>query len=151
MLHTPQAQSSDFLYRASAKRDQLITSLRQALSETAFSNQKFLAPRHLALVSEQETEEFFGYLQSRDEEMVRTHGQGLARKGLGHRSILAMMEALRHFCRESVNPGEAVAARYANALLEGYMAGRESNLLQEQERTREAFLRALDANKSLKH
>ena len=75
---------------------------------------------------------------------MRERGQKLAQEGLGHRSIVMMTEALRQFCRENVNPGEVAAGGYANVLLEGYMVGRERTLLKEQERTREAYLRARD-------
>jgi hypothetical protein len=149
MQNTELAHSRDFLHRASAQRETVTASLRQALRQTAFSNQKLIAPRHLDEISEQETEAFFAFLQSKDEEAARDHGQQLAREGLGHRSILTMAEALRRFCRESVNPGEEIASRYVNALLEGYMAGRERALLQEQERTREAYLRARDRQEGL--
>ena len=76
----------------------------------------------------------FKLLEMEGEQAVRTHGQHLA-----------ATEALRQSCRESGNPvgvPSSVVGRYVSARLEGYMAGREASLLQEQERTQRTLQRA---------
>jgi hypothetical protein len=114
----------------------------QVLRKTTFSNRRLIAPRRLDEIGRGEAQAFVEFLGTGDEKAVNARGQELALEGLGHRSILSMTQALRLFCRENVNPGDVVADRYITALLEGYMAGRESDLLREQEHTREAYLRA---------
>jgi hypothetical protein len=144
MQDTEPIRSNGFHSRASAKRDALSAHLRQALQQTAFSNHKLIAPRNLDDIARKETESFFEFLRCEDEQAVREHGQQLAQQGLGHPAVLTATETIRRFCRESVNPGDEVAGRYVIALLDGYIAGREIVILKEQERTREAYLRARD-------
>jgi hypothetical protein len=137
------------LQRVSACKEAITSSLCRALHETVFSNRMLIAPRRLDEVGREEAAAFLGFLETGDEEAVRERGRQLALEGLGHRSILIMTETLRRTCREGVNPGDKTlpalleaAGRYVNALLEGYMASREEDILREQERTREAYLRA---------
>ena len=127
-----------------AEREAITSSVREALRATVFSNGKLIAPRRLDAIGREETEAFLGFLETRDEKAVRQRGQQLALKGLGIRSTMAMVEVLRRACRESVNSGEEAVADYASVLLEGYVTGREETLLQEQERTMKAYLRARD-------
>jgi hypothetical protein len=64
-------------------------------------------------------------------------------------SHLTMTEALRRACWTSNSGKEALhvaletSGRYVNAFLEGYMSGRQEEILREQERTRHAFQRAM--------
>jgi hypothetical protein len=114
----------------------------RALRQTAFFNGKLIAPRRLNEMGQAETAACLDFLETADEAVARERGCQLALQGLGHRSILMMTEALRRACRERVDLDEEATGRYIIALLEGYMAGREQDLLQVQERTRDAFLRA---------
>ena len=122
----------------------LTANLRASLRRTALSNRMLLAPRRLDEVGAQVARAFLQFVESEDEKGAYAYGRQLALEGLGHRAILEMTEALRQSCRELGNPGSlpTTAGRYANALLEGYMAGREEDLLREQERTQRAFQRA---------
>lgn len=123
----------------------LATGLSQALRQTLFSGGLRISPHRVDQVSQEVADAFFKFLETEDEGTARVYGRHLAAEGMGHRSILTMTEALRRVCRESANPVAAlpsVAGRYVNALLEGYMAGREASLLREQERTLRAFQRA---------
>ncbi len=132
------------LVSAALDEGHLATELRQTLRQTLFSSGLRVSPRRVNQIGQEVAATFIKFLEREDEETARTHGQRLAVEGLGHRSILMMTESLRRVCRESVAPAAAppVAGRYVNALLEGYMAGRETSLLQEQERTQRAFQRA---------
>ncbi len=122
----------------------LATELSQALRQTLFSSGLRVSPRRVNQIGQEMAAGFRQFLGAEDEEAARTYGQRLAVEGLGHRAILTTTETLRRTCRESDNPAAlpSVAGRYVNALLEGYMAGREASLLQEQERTRRALQRA---------
>jgi hypothetical protein len=58
---------------------------------------------------------------------------------------LALIDVLHHVCwrsYDSTADGAPVSVQYCNPLLAGYMAGREADLLREQERTRLALERA---------
>jgi len=132
-------------------QEHLATELRQTLRQTIFSSGLCISPRRMNQVGQEVATGFFKLLETEDEEAARAYGRDLALEGMGHRSILTMTEALRRACREGVNPGGETllvlleaAGRYVNALLEGYMTGREEDILREQERTREAHLRALE-------
>jgi hypothetical protein len=122
----------------------LTTELRQALRRTLFSSGLRISPRRVNQIGQEIAAAFLKFLETEDEEAARTYGERLAAEGLGHRSILTMAEALRQVCRESANPEarRPVAGRYVNALLEGYMVGREASVLQEQARTMRALQRA---------
>lgn len=124
--------------------EHLATELRQALRQTLFSSGLRISPRRVNQIGQEVAAAFIEFLKAENGEGARTYGQRLAAEGLGPHSILAVTEALRRVCRESVDPAAAppVAGCYVNALLEGYMAGREAFLLQEQERTQRAFQRA---------
>lgn len=125
-----------------------IASLGQALMANAFSNRMLIAPRRLAQIGQEEVANFFNFLQTQDTHLAVEHGNRLAREGLGHTTVLSMTSTLRR-TSASVNAvtNDAVikitelAESYTTALLEGYMSGREEELLQEQERTRNAFTR----------
>lgn len=122
----------------------LATELGQALRRTLFSSGLRISPRRVGQIGQEAAATFLEFLETEDEEAARAHGEHLAAEGLGHRSILTMTEALRQACRQDANPAAlpAVAGRYVNALLEGYMASREASVLQEQARTVRAFQRA---------
>jgi hypothetical protein len=123
----------------------LAIELSQALRRTLFSSGLRVSPWRVNQIGQGMAAAFFKFLEVEDEEAAHTHGQHLAAEGLGHRAILATTEALRQGCRESGNPvgvSPPVVGRYVNALLGGYMAGRESSLLEEQERIRRVLQRA---------
>jgi len=148
-MNTELTITPNLLRRVGASGETITSGLCRALRETTFSNRMLIAPRRLDEIGKEQAAAFLGFLEAEDEGAVRERGRQLAFEGLGHRSILMMAEALRRACRESANPGDEAlptlleaAGRYVNALLEGYMAGREEDILREQERTREAYLRA---------
>ena len=148
-MNTELTITPDLLHQMSARQEAITSGLCRALRKTAFANRMLIAPRRLDEIGREETAVFLGCLETGNEGAARKRGRHLALEGLGHRSALMMTEALRRACRESVNAGDErlpalleAAGRCVNALLEGYMAGREEDILKEQERTRKAFLRA---------
>jgi hypothetical protein len=123
----------------------LAVELSQALRRTLFSSGLCVSLRRVNQIGREIAAALFKFLETEDEQAVRTHGQHLAAEGLGHRAILAATETLRRGCRESGNPvgvPSSVVGRHVNALLEGYVVGREASLLQEQVRTWRALQRA---------
>jgi hypothetical protein len=124
--------------------------LYQALRATALSNRLLIAPRRLEEIAQEETEALLHFLETGEEEGTRQRGARRASEGLGERSALAMTEALRRACwmsnldREALHLALEASGRYVNAFLEGYMSGRQEEILKEQERTRHVFQRLLE-------
>ena len=145
------ALTHELLQRLREHRESLVSGLCSALRETTFSNHLLIVPRRLNAIGREEVDTFIAFLERAedDEQAVRAHGRRLAVEGLGHSSVLGMTEALRRTCWDSVFPDDgmlqylvAICGCYLNALMSGYMAGREESILQEQEGTRRAYLRA---------
>jgi hypothetical protein len=133
-----------------SRKTAVVSELRQALRATDMSNRLLISPRRLEAIAQGEVEAFLHFLETGDEEETRQRGARRASEGLGERSALAMTEALRRACWMA-NPGMGAlrvaleaSGRYVNAFLEGYMSGREEEILKEQERTRHAFQRVLE-------
>lgn len=104
------------------------------LSKNASSNDKLLQPRRLDEIAQTEVEAFVRQARVTDGEYARQRGKELACQGLGHRSILLMADALRGAAHSGRGCDEQTVSVYIAALLEGYMIGREQDLLQEQSR-----------------
>ena len=126
-------------------KGRLAIELSQVLRQMLFSSSLRVSPRRVSQIGQELAVAFLAFLEAEDEQAAHTYGGHLAAEGLGHRAILETAETLRRMCRESAHPAAAlpsVAGRYVNALLEGYMAGREASLVQEQARIRRALQRA---------
>lgn len=120
--------------------------MAQALRNTLFSSGLSVSPRRVDQIGSEIASAFFSFYPEKDTNLVSVLGNRLSREGLGPRSILSMTESLRKVCREHANTLVElmdVAGEFSNALLEGYMAGREETLLEIQERTYRAHLAAL--------
>jgi hypothetical protein len=128
-------------YHLATAQEEAIDSVRCALNETAFSNGKLLHPRRLGEIAREEVEAFVGHAGTPDGEGTRQRGKELAGQGLGHRSMLLMAEALRKAGQNGLGSDEKAVSDYLLALLEGYMVGREQDLLQQQNGTLEALVR----------
>ena len=145
---TQQTERGDSEHRASqaetrewlaGRREELIRQLQQALEATAFSNRFLVSPSYLPQTAQAEADAFSRFLQNGDSDAVREQGAKRAEEGLAERAMLRLATTLRQFCRN--HPGDQVlqaADAYTDALLEGFMAGREAIILREQEKMREA-------------
>ena len=133
-----------------SRKSAIASELHQALQATDMSNRLLISPSRLEEIAQEEVEAFLHFLETGDEEETRQRGARRASEGLGGRSSLAMTEALRRACwmanldREALRVALEASGRYVNAFLEGYMSGREEEILKEQERTRHAFQRVLE-------
>ncbi len=126
------------------RRDELISWLREALDATIFSNRFHLPPRRLPQIARSEADAFLDFLKTGDTRKVREQGAKRAEEGLGEQAILRLGTTLRQFCRDYLADEALQAAdTYADALLEGFMAGRESIVLREQEQIRKALQRVI--------
>lgn len=137
------------LYSVVTNGEQTIASnLSQALRANAFSNRMLIAPRRLSQLAQEECRVFCTFISIRNNAQIVEHGRILALEGLGQSSILGLTSALRETClflndvpKDSIHDLFELVESYSAALLEGYMQGREQELRQEQERTRQAFIR----------
>jgi hypothetical protein len=141
---------------AATDEEQINASLRKALRGTAFSNRMLISPRRLDELGREETRNFYAFLDALDTASVTERGRQMALDGLGQASVLSLCSALRQtwlaVCQTSSNglpKAIGAAENYTTALLLGYMQGREEELRQEQERTRNAYLRTLEQQPSL--
>ena len=133
-----------------SRKAAIVSELHQALRARDMSNRLLISPRRLEEIAQEEVETFLHFLETADEEETRQRGAHRASEGLGEGSALAMTETLRRACwmadldREALRVAFEASGRYVNAFLEGYMRGREEEILKEQERTRHAFQRVLE-------
>ena len=123
----------------------VVAALQRALQATLFTSGLRITPRRVKAVAHELGVAFQACVQQNDYSAARQTGQHLASEGLGHGSVLALVEELHRSSWKNGGCAEAslpASVRYSGGLLEGYMAERESLLLREQERTRVAFDRA---------
>jgi PAS domain S-box-containing protein len=141
-----------------AKRDLLAALLESLLRESIFDNRYSMHPRRVPTLAAEQAECYLVALAGgagvagSSREPVLAEGARLAREGLGEKTILALTTALRCFCRDEIKADAKVlndvASRtdaYTSALLEGYMAAREAQLLGDQEQLRRALSTALES------
>ena len=130
--------------------DYLVAQLKQSLQASIFSGRLRVTPRRVGEVAAEVAASFLQFRDREQEKTVYSYGEHLAKEGVGHRAVLSLAETLRRVCAEVGNPAAELqlsAGRYTFALLEGYMAGRESYLLQQQDLTHRALERARDPKK----
>jgi signal transduction histidine kinase/DNA-binding response OmpR family regulator len=126
--------------RLAVRCDELMSRLEKALQSTALSNRFLLPFRRLPEVAKAEANAFLDFVKAGEANRVREHGAKRAEEGLGERSMLRLGATLRQFCRDDpADEALEAADAYADALLEGFMAGREAIVLREQEQIRKAL------------
>jgi len=131
--------------RLAVRRDALISQLREVLEATAFSNRFLLIPRRLPQIAKAEADAFLDFLETGDADRIREQGAKRAEEGLGEQAMLRLGTTLRQFCRDYL-ADEALRAAdvYTDALLEGFVKGREAIVLREQEQIRRALQRVIN-------
>jgi PAS domain S-box-containing protein len=124
--------------------DELLGRLREALEATAFSNRFLLPPRRLPQIAKAEADAFGDFLKTGDIDKIREQGAKRTEEGLGEQAMLRLGTTLRQFCRDYLADEALQAADvYADALLDGFMEGREAVVLREQEQIRGALQRVI--------
>ncbi len=138
----PSPNHLDFLMIKAALADELSTVLR----ETVFLSGLRVSPRRVAEIGKQFASVFFEYYGHTNGLAAQAYGQQLANEGLGPRSILQATETLQRICIDRSNSLvdlPFVASGFSSNLLQGYIAARETRLLEDQERSRRAQLAVL--------
>ena len=127
-------------------QERLKIELKCALQSTIFSSNLRVSPRRVNQIALEIAATFCQFLAERDNHApTYLYGQRLASEGIGHRTMLALIEVLHRASWEQADVGREdlpASVQCSSQLLAGYMAGREAYLLQEQERTRMALDRA---------
>jgi hypothetical protein len=127
------------------EQEHLEIELRRALQSTIFNSNLRISPRRMNQIAQDIAKTFGRFLEEQTSaEATYAYGQHLAGEGVGHRTILALVEVLHCASwRQADSQGTdlPVSVRCSSQLLAGYMVGRETYLLQEQERTRLALER----------
>jgi signal transduction histidine kinase/CheY-like chemotaxis protein len=144
--HTESAETdhrtslADAAERLAGRRDELISQLQEALEATASSNRRPYPPHRLPELAQVQATAFLDFLNTGSADAIREHGARWAEEGLGDQAILRLGTTLRQFCRHDL-PHEALQAAdlYADALLQGFMKGREVLVLRGQEQVRDEW------------
>jgi hypothetical protein len=127
-------------------QERLEIELKRALQSTIFSSNLRVSPRRVNQIALEIAATFRQFLEERGSDAPTfEYGQRLASEGVGHRTMLALVEVLHRASWAQADVGGEdlpASVQCSSQLLAGYMAGREAYLLQEQERTRMALDRA---------
>lgn len=126
----------------SLNQENLTVAIVRDLRATLFSGGLRISPRRVAQIGQEFVAAFYQFLEQDDRAVACAYGRRLAHDGLGHRAILTLTETLR----TGNETGLAITGRYVGAILEGYMAGREADLLQAQTQTHQALDRARETD-----
>lgn len=127
-------------------QDLLVADLQSSLRETVFSSGLSVSPRRINQIGQTIATTFVGFCEETSTADSHALGKKLALEGLGPRSVLAATETLRRVCfggPDGSGKLTGFASEFVILLLEGYMHGREEQLLEVQERTHRAHLAAL--------
>ena len=120
--------------------------LKRALQSTIFHSNLRISPRRVHQIALDIARMFGRFLEEQaSAETIHAYGEHLAGEGVGHRTILALVEVLHRASWKQADGRDIdlpVSVQCSSQLLAGYMVGREAYLLQVQERTRLALERA---------
>ena len=135
-----------------AKGDSLAGSLLALLRENVFDNRYSLHPRRLAGIGTEIADSLAQLLATSDAAGTVALGGKLALEGLGEKNVLRLAARARRFCASELGPAsreidglEEAVEGWASALLEGFMASREGQILKDQEQLRRALSAALQS------
>jgi signal transduction histidine kinase len=128
--------------RVQANRADLIARYRRSLQETLFTNRTEVRPRELGAIAEGEADALISALPH--PHLGVEHGTKLCQMGFSEQTFLGLSQATRRFILAifekdliplALDAGDA----YQNAVVRGFIQGREKLILAEQERIRGAL------------
>lgn len=123
----------------------LSSAIKSTLQATIFSSGLRISPRRTGEISQSLAQAFFDYYEEQEPGAVNAHGGRLAAEGLSSQSLLAATEAVRTVCAKASNPLDdlpSIAGAFTTALCLGFIEGRERRIIEQQERTHQALMRA---------
>ena len=132
--------------------DDLVKVLEQVIHAHAFDNSFTLHPRHFGEIAASIADGFSQAISGTEETADIARGRSLAARGVGFRSLVAVLESLGTFAAGELaaNPNRSATALYLTAqryglrLMEGFTESREREILDQQEQLRRALSTALD-------
>lgn len=112
------------------------------MQETLFTNRTEIRPRELGTIAEGEADALINALSQ--PLLGVEHGEHLCQQGLSEQTVLSMVKATRQFIITFfqgglVSQATEVVDTYLNAIIQGFIKGREKLILAEQERIRGAL------------
>ena len=130
--------------------DDLRDALRKFMADTIFRNQYTFHPRKISEFAQNISDSLVEFLTTGDSAVPHMQGKNSADLGINSRTMLELTELLHRNCFKYLKAAIPKALhdcainvdRYMIDMLEGYIARRQEKLLDEQERTHRAFLKA---------
>lgn len=143
----PLQQLRDWLI---ANRSELQSRYIQVLRTLLFTNRPEIRPSVLTRVAQTEIDALIAFTETADKVAPIAHGQQLCRSGLGEESVLQLGQATRRVClvmpEDLRLPGLEVVEEYHSLVMQGFIQGHKTLILEEQERIRSALQRTLSRN-----
>jgi signal transduction histidine kinase len=131
-----------FARRVQENRADLIARYRHSLQETLFTNRTQVRPRELGVIAEGEADALISSLSQ--PHLGVDHGRKLCQMGLSEQTVLSLNHSTRQFIlatfeRDLIPLVLDATDAYQNAVVRGFIEGREKLILAEQERIRGAL------------
>jgi hypothetical protein len=126
---------------------ELTRMLSLVLRETAFDNRYSLHPRRFGEIAAEVAARFLLSMDNPAKAAAGECSRRYAEEGLGERAVLGLASCARRFCLQELGWNQRtldLAEGFTEPFLEGYMTGREQQILQDQERTRRALAVAVE-------
>ena len=128
--------------RVQENRVDLIARYRRSLQENLFTNRTEVRPRELSAIAEEEADSLISTLPYPHLGVER--GKKLCQMGLSEQTVLSLSHATRQFIlaifeRDLIPLALDAADTYQNAVIRGFIQGREKIILAEQEQIRGAL------------
>ena len=135
-----------------ANRPDLVSRYQRVLRETLFSSRSALRPSLLKSIASDEVDAFHNFLHQ-PQLHATERGTQLYQTGLSEQPLLRMGQIARQFFVTHLEDGQIGPALeaidvYQGGVMQGYIQSLEKAVFSEQERTRQAFERVVNRDKS---
>ena len=133
-------------------RSELVNRYQQVLREGLFNSRALVRPSMLKTIASDEVDTFGNFLHLSPQHALN-RGVQLYHTGLGEQPMLRMSQVTRQFFVTHLDNGQIGAAlevidAYQERVVQGFIQSLEKAIISEQERTRHAFERVTDRDKS---
>ena len=131
---------------------ELVDAINKSLRDLMYEHRSYLRPSLLPRVAQAEARCFLDFLQQSDIVPVQKFASRSAQDGMGIQGALRIIATVDQFCHTALEPDVArqsltnIVRTYSDAYIEGFIEGRESIILEEQERIRAAMQRSVNHN-----
>jgi hypothetical protein len=134
-------------------RSDLVNQYQRILRETLFSSRSAVRPSMLKNIASDEIDAFNHFLHQ-PQQHAAERGRLLYQTGLSEQPILRMSQVTRqffvtHLVDGQIAPTLKVIDAYQEQVIQGFIQSLEKAIFNEQERTRDAFIRVVNRNDDL--